>query len=109
MSTIRDPDRAVPARLWISILAPPCLWYAQQQAITELTKFVCAAAGSLLTTIAGAIASILCLAAAALAWRDHRDPYHRFMVLLGVGSGGVFALVVAFQTLACVLLPPCVR
>ena len=107
--SIHDSAHAPSPRLWIAILAPPALWYLQQQALTALTKLACHTAGPPLGPAAGLAALVLCLGAAALAWPARRDPHHRFMAWLGLGSGAIFALAIVFTTLANLLLPPCVR
>jgi hypothetical protein len=99
------------ARAWTSLLLPPFAWYLFQQGIAHVVHVRCDAAGA----VGGGwgVASLLaCAFAARIAWPLRRpelvsaNPWLCRVALLGAG---VFALAIAFQTLAVLLVPACVR
>ena len=96
-------------RAWTALGVPPLAWFAFQQGLAQVVRLRCAAAG-IAGPIGGVAALAACAGAAALAWRlsrresDNAFPWLCRVALLGAG---VFALAVAFQTLATLMVPSC--
>ena len=112
--TARASFRRSSMALTVALILPPLAWYGAQQGLGYVVRLQCAAAvgpGAL----AGAFALLACAAAAWLAVgvrRDEPSPpgradsVRRAVAVLGAG---VFALAIAFQTLAVLIVPSCAR
>lgn len=107
--------------LWFGLLTGPVAWLIQFQTIYTLAPLVC---GGMSPAVLHATAAAGLLAAAGgawVAWRAWRrgqrqapsdtDPPEvtpkRFLPVLGVMTGALFALATAAQWLSVLLLPPC--
>lgn len=98
------------ARAWISLLVPPFTWFVFEQGLSALLHTDCTSwpAG----VAWGAASLALCGWSLALSWRRLRyqgelaDPW---LTRIALAVAGIFALAIAFQTLAVLIVPACVR
>ncbi|MBB4256087.1 MULTISPECIES: hypothetical protein [unclassified Bradyrhizobium] len=115
-----DTERHTKLLYWAGVALGPLAWGINLQGIYTLAHFSCES-----TRFSGAIMSAV-LAGIALAgtaisaravrrgagaeWSDaHGGGPRTFMAWLGVGSGVLFALVIADQLAASLLISPCLR
>lgn len=94
-------------RIWSALLLPPVAWYGNQQGLSLVLSGACRSviwAGPLL----GVVALLLCGVAAWLARWAPPVAYGWLARIARLGAG-LFALAIAFQLLATVIVPPCVR
>lgn len=99
--------RATRIRLWAALLLPPVAWYGDQQGLSLVLSGACRAvvwAGPVL----GVLALILCGVAT---WLARGAPPRVYGWLGRIARFGAipFALAIAFQLLATLIVPPCVR
>jgi hypothetical protein len=96
-------------RAFAGLLLPPVAWYVFEQGLSYTLRGSCTAAG----IPAGPVWGVFSLAACALAgWlaltvaraEDGTDAFIARLALLGAG---LFALAIAYQTLATLIVPPC--
>lgn len=99
--------RATRIRVWSALLLPPVAWYAGQQGLSLVLSGACRSvlwAGPVM----GVIALLLCGVAVWLARAAPPKPYGWLALMARLGAG-LFALAIAFQLLATLIVPPCVR
>lgn len=99
--------RATRIRIWSALLLPPVAWYGDQQGLSLMLSGACRAvlwAGPVL----GVFALLLCGVAAWLARAAPPQAYGWLGRLAQLGAG-LFALAIAFQLLATLIVPPCAR
>jgi hypothetical protein len=107
----RPPSRV---RLTVALFLPPLAWFLFQQGLSATMRAYCRAGGPPIGVLWGVGSLILCALAAWLAWPATRssglEVQHasRFLALLALIGAGLFALAVFFQTLATLVVPPCV-
>lgn len=98
------------ARAWTALLLPAAAWFSFQQGLGWTLRVDC---GSAWIGLAWGAACLLAIAGAAwLAWRQARPQaktVHLWLARLALLGCFVFALAVAFQTLAVAMVPPCAR
>jgi hypothetical protein len=99
----------------IALLLPPLAWFLFQQGLSGLMRVRCGAGGPPLGPLWGGAGLLLCIVALWLAWpagtrpiRADR-PVSTFIARMAMLGAGVFALAILFQTLATLIVPPCVR
>lgn len=101
-------------RPWVALAMPPMAWMLFEYGLGSAMGNACTAVGSWMGPLWGALSLIVCAAAAVLArsaakgsGEDARTrPWLSNVALLG---SGVFALAIAFQTLATLIVPSCAR
>lgn len=101
-------------RPWIALAMPPMAWMLFEYGLGWAMGNACTTVGSWMGPLWGALSLIVCAAAAVLARsaakgsdEDARTrPWLANVALLG---SGVFALAIAFQTLATLIVPSCAR
>jgi predicted Co/Zn/Cd cation transporter (cation efflux family) len=101
---------SVRARSWLALTLPPVAWFGFQQGLSALLHARCDLAGW------GIVWGVASLAACALAAWFARPLARRGGDLLaslwlarrGLAIAGIFGLAITFQTLAILLVPPCV-
>ncbi|MGR6329584.1 hypothetical protein ACU5AX_11005 [Sphingomonas sp. XXL09] len=101
---------SVRARSWAALLLPPVAWFGFEQGLSALLHARCDLAGWGLAWGAASLAA--CALAAWLARPLARRGGNRLSLLwlarLALVLAGIFALAIAFQTLAILLVPACV-
>ena len=104
-----SPRLSIRSRAWIAILLPPLSWFAFQQGLSALLHAAC---GRWMAGFFWGLASLaLCALAARMAWplRASRGLLvHRWLAAIALAVTAIFALAIAFQILALLLVPPCV-
>ena len=112
MSARFFPTRiATRCRLGAAAIIPPVAWYGYQQGLGITLRQDCIAASFPAGPLLGAGALLLCAVAALLAGSGQAavlSPGRRLVSHLSRGSAAIFALAIGFQTLATILIPPCV-
>lgn len=97
------------ARAWTALAIPPFAWFAFQQGLSALLHADCTRAG---WGIAWGIASLAGVAfALRLVWplrRHEGELANPWLARLAAVLCGIFALAIAFQTLAVAMVPACV-
>ena len=107
-------SRAARVRPWAALLLPPIAWYLFELGLGSVLKVDCAPVGGWLG-VTWAVASLAaCAAAVALAWSQARPagdqtPPRAWLSRIALLLAGIFALAIAFQTLAVLIVPPCVN
>jgi hypothetical protein len=96
-------------RAFAGLSLPPVAWYVFEQGLGFTLRGSCTAAGS----PAGPVWGLFSLAACALAgWlalpvARGEDRTDAFVAKLALLAAGLFALAIAYQTLATLIVPPC--
>lgn len=107
--------RAVRVRLAVALLVPPLAWMSFEYGLGSALRASCTTVGSWLGPVWGAAALLACLAAAltarSMARRgpDDRMPTRPWLARVAMLGSGIFALAIAFQTIATLIVPPCAR
>ncbi len=101
---------SIRARAWTALLMPPVAWFAFEQGLSHVLHARCG------LTWVGLIWGALSLIACATAARLGRSLARRgkaladvWLARLAMVVAGLFALAIAFQSLAIVMVPACVR
>ncbi|MDB5703446.1 MAG: hypothetical protein JWN66_562 [Sphingomonas bacterium] len=98
-------------RPWAALTLPAVAWFVFQQGLSMTLRGRCGAAGIPLGPLWGVLSLTVCGAAARLAWSrlSGGTASDRFLPRLALLGAGLFALAIAFQTLATLIVPPCAR
>jgi hypothetical protein len=98
-------------QVWLALLLPAVSWYAFQQGLGMTLRGDCASAGAPLGIVWGLASLLVCVAAAgfALVAIRQRRGSDRFVARIAAFGAGLFALAIAYQTLATAIIPPCAR
>lgn len=100
---------------WAGSIAAPIAWVIHHQGLADSIYFNCSAGNPVSAVVLGGGLLILSLGAAALSWTARGDGEdglarnRRFIAGLSAGMGLLFGLAIAYQTLAGVLIPGCLR
>lgn len=105
---------------WAGVALGPAAWAVSTQTLYALTPEACTrssaatiivAALLVVVAVAGAVISLRAIRLGATAeWADAQGGRARnFVAWLGVGSGVLFALVIANQLAAALMISPCLR
>jgi len=102
---------SVRGRAWAALLLPPFTWFAFEQGLSAVLHSAC---GRVTIGIAwGAFSLILCGLALRIAWPLARQSgdlaADLWLARLAMIGAAFFGLAIAFQTLAILLVPACVR
>ncbi|WP_137787803.1 hypothetical protein [Sphingomonas sp. 3P27F8] len=98
------------SRLVLAGIVPPGAWLLFQQGLSVTLRLQCGAAGPPLGPLWGAVSVAACGSAAWLATRARVDgDSARFVRRAAQLAAGLFAVAIAFQTLATLIVPPCAR
>jgi hypothetical protein len=98
------------ARAWTALLLPPFAWFLFQQGLSVLLHADCSRSG--VGTAWGFASLIACGVAFRIAWPLRKREgalVNPWLAQLALVVAGFFALAVAFQTLALLMVPPCLR
>lgn len=98
------------ARTWTALLLPPFAWFAFEQGLSHVLHAQCGAVWA--GVLWGAASLIACATAARLGWslaRHGAALANVWLARLAMLMAGIFALAITFQTLAILMVPPCVR
>jgi hypothetical protein len=100
----------IQARAWTALLVPPVTWFLFEQGLSALLHADCSRSH---IGLAWGIASlVVCTITFRMAWpfRMRGDLLaNPWLAQLALGSTGFFALAIAFQTLAILMVPACLR
>jgi hypothetical protein len=99
---------------WVALALPPSTYIVFEYGLATSLRPACAAVGSWLGPLWGGASLLVCALAAALAWPMARtlssDPPTRpWIARVATVVSGIFALAIAFQTLATLIVPSCAR
>jgi hypothetical protein len=100
-------------RPWVALLLPPVTWVAYEYGLGSALRGHCAAVGTWLGPAWGMLSLILCAAAVRVAWPMARagstdaPPARPWLARVAMFEAGVFALAIAFQTIATLIVPSC--
>lgn len=101
---------SIRARVWMALTVPPLTWFLFEQGLSALLHADCTRSA---IGIAWGVASLaICLLALRVAWplRQAGDVLtDHWLARLAIVLAGLFSLAIAFQTLAIVMVPACVR
>lgn len=100
---------------WTGLLVGPIAWAAHHQIGSDIVYLRCTPADAPVGAALGAFCFIASAAAAWLSWTsrktgqasEHAVEMRRFVAWMGAAAGGLFALAIAFQTAATLLVTPC--
>ncbi len=112
---IAPPNRGGRNRLLVALAVPPVAWATSQIGLAGALRLSCDAVGSGLGAGWSIAALMACAFSAALAWRGvlrqekHGVALSRFGARVALLGSGVFALAIAFQALAILIVPSCAR
>jgi hypothetical protein len=115
MSGLSQPtsrrERVIP---WIALALPPLAWMIFEYGLASSLRPACAAVGSWLGPLWGGGSLLACAVAAGLAWpmagtTDRDPPTRPWLARMALVVAGIFALAIAFQTLATLIVPSCAR
>lgn len=100
-------------RPWAALILPPLAWYVFQVGLGSVLKVRCASVANGLG-LAWGVASIgVCVMATAIAWPCARPagdqtPPRAWLSRGALLLASIFAIAIAFQMLAVLIVPPCV-
>lgn len=101
---------SVRARAWTALLIPPVAWFAFEQGLSAVLHGNCGRA--VIGVGWGLLTLLLCGLALTLAWplarRREDEPADVWLGQLAAIGAAFFGLAVLFQTLAILIVPPCV-
>ena len=115
MSGLSQPiSRRERVLLWMALMVPPLAWVIFEYGLGSSLRASCTAVGSWLGPVWGGGSLLACALAAGLSWRmarsDERDPpTWPWLARVAFAMAGIFALAIAFQTLATTIVPSCAR
>ena len=101
---------SIRARAWIALLLPGFTWFLFEQGLSALLHSACARSG--IGTLWGLASLIVCALAFRIAWplRNHSGNLaNPWLARLALIVTAFFALAITYQTLATIMVPPCVR
>jgi hypothetical protein len=98
-------------KLWLALALPAVAWFGFQQGLAMTLRGDCASAGAPLGIVWGLGSLLACAAAGRIALAGIRtcEGSDRFVARIAVFGAGLFALAIAYQTLATAIIPPCAR
>lgn len=97
-------------RLWAVMLGPPVIWAVRFAVVYVLVPYVCRADALILLHVITVLSVAAVAALGVLSWRQRaaaRSDRARFMALCGILSSALFAVVVAAEGVANLLVDPC--
>lgn len=107
--------RTSPLAPWAGLFVGAFAWFLHHQGGSNANVFDCHVAGSAYVVGLGVACAVLAAAGGLISWRaevPEPEPGKQnsgFARMVGATSAGIFLLAIAFQTLAGVLVPPCLR
>jgi hypothetical protein len=109
-----QPKQHAPVRLWIVLVAPAVTWFVFEVGLAYALRLSCAAVGGWLGLGWGCASLLACASAARLAWPlsrpvDDQSPTRPWLARVALVIAGLFALAIAFQTIATLMVPSCAR
>jgi hypothetical protein len=101
----------IAARAWAALLAPPFVWYLQEQGLAGPLRINCHVADGLPAIAWGFVSLILCFCAGAMGWPIARAGRDTIAWIARVGAAGatIFSVAIAFGSMAAALVPACAR
>lgn len=102
-------------RIAFSLMTPPLAWMTFEYGLASALRASCEAVGSWLGVSWGVAALLACAAAGILArplargGADDGAATRLWIARIALCGSGIFAIAIAFQTLATLIVPPCAR
>lgn len=98
-------------RIWLVLALPAVSWFVFQQGLAMTLRGNCQSAGFPLGVVWGGASLLVCAAAGGFALVGLRNYVgsDRFVARIALFAAGLFALAIAYQTLATTIIPPCAR
>ncbi len=99
----------------LAIFVPPLAWFAYEIGLAAALRISCVAVGAGLGAGWGAVSLIACGVSAWLAWPtarwagDNPSASLSWLSRVALLAAGIYALAIAFQTIATLVVPPCAR
>jgi len=115
MSGLSQPanrrERLLP---WVALALPALAWMSFEYGLASSLRASCTAVGSWLGPAWGVASLLVCAGAAMLArplskGTDRDPPVRPWLSRVATVVAGIFALAIAFQTLATLIVPSCAR
>lgn len=97
-------------RAWLALCLPAIAWFGFEQGLSALLHADCRRSG--VGLVWGVASLALCGLAARTGWRLRGQSdalVHRWLARLALVAAAFFGLAIAFQTLALLLVPACLR
>jgi hypothetical protein len=93
------------------VFAAPVIWILFQQGVGAASYLHCEVAKPPWGGMLGCVATLACAGGAARCWlsRRHGTDTRRFLMMVGAGSGLIFALAALVMTVAILVVPACTR
>jgi hypothetical protein len=101
-------ERRTRLRIWAALILSPVAWYAFQQGLGMALTGACGSVGTWLGPTWGGASLAACALAAWLA-RPLPPRTYGWLARIARLGAGLFALAIAFQLLATLIVPSCVR
>ena len=107
-------DASARIRPWVALVVPPFAWFVFEVGLAGALRLSCTTVGAGLGGAWGFASLLACALAAALAWplakpADDRSASRPWLARVALFAAGVYALAIAFQTIATLIVPPCAR
>jgi hypothetical protein len=103
------------ARIWACLGVPACAWILYEYGAAASLRTACSTIGGYAGVLWGALSLVVCLAAVLVlsssgrAAKMDNPPVRPWLARVGMLASGIFALAIAFQTLATLIVPGCSR
>ena len=95
---------------WAGLVGGALAWSLHHQGGSDALHFGCDAHAGVLAAIGGVLALIVAVAGGWISWRaaaTDAPAGHRFVARMTALAAGIFALTIAMQTVASLLVPTC--
>ena len=99
---------------WVVLVAPAATWFAYEVGLASALRLSCSVVGSGLGVAWGCASLMVCALAAWMSWRpwepvDDASPARPWLSRVALIASALFALAIAFQTIATLIVPSCAR
>jgi hypothetical protein len=101
---------SIRAKAWVALLLPPMSWFLFEQGLSAVLHADCSR--WLVGLVWGAVSLASCGLSAWIAWplrTPHGALVNPWLAQLGMAIAALFALAIAYQSLAIAMVPACLR